>query len=189
MDIILASDSPRRKEILTNLNIDFISIPSHIDEDGFFDDDPASRVMLLALEKAKGVASIVSEPSLIIGADTLVYKDEIIGKPNDDLDAFRILKELQGGWHEVLTGLAVIDTKKRQKKVVCEKTSVHMAPMTDRQIKRYIATGEPENKAGAYAIQGRAALYIKAIKGCYYNVVGLPVHKLWEVINEFGIEI
>ena len=189
MDIVLASNSPRRQELLANLNINFTSLPSDIDESKYIHDTPAKRAMLLALAKAQDVADKISAPSLIVGADTLIYKDEIIGKPKDEEDAFKILKKLQGADHEVITGLAVISTSDRRQRVTWEKTLVSMSPMTDEEIWKYISTGEPMDKAGAYAIQGRASLYITEIRGCYYNVVGLPIHRLWEVFKEFHVEI
>lgn len=189
MDIVLASNSPRRQELLTSLNVNFISLPSDIDETKYVHNLPTKRAMLLALAKAQDVADKISAPSLVVGADTLIYKDEVIGKPQNEADAFKILKKLQGTDHEVITGLAVLRTSDKRQKVIWEKTLVSMSPMTDEEIWKYISTGEPMDKAGAYAIQGRASLYITKIRGCYYNVVGLPIHRLWRILREFGIEI
>ncbi len=189
MNIVLASMSPRRQEILTHLGVNFTSIPSNIDECKYIYDTPYDEAMNRALVKAQDVARNLLDPTIVIGADTLVYSDRVIGKPQDGKDAFNILKELQGTTHKVITGLAVIRTTDWKKRVVYEETSVDMAPMSDDEIKKYIATGEPMDKAGAYGIQGRASVYIKGIRGCFYNVVGLPIHRLWNILKEFNIEI
>lgn len=189
MNIVLASTSPRRRELLTNLGITFTTIPSDVDETKYIYGQPTEIAMRLALAKAQYVADKVTTSALIVGADTLIYKDELIGKPRDEEDAFDILKKLQGTDHEVITGLAVVRSDDKKQKTTYEKTIVNMTSMSDNEIWEYISTGEPMDKAGAYAIQGRASVYITDIRGCFYNVVGLPVHRLWKILREFNIEI
>lgn len=147
---------------------------------------PDEIVKELALVKAQAVAVKTVEEAVIIGADTIVSIDgRILGKPKDRADAARMLNELQGKTHQVYTGVAVIFPDNQEVTVFAEKTDVRMYPMTADEIERYIATGEPMDKAGAYGIQGKAAVYIEKIDGDYNNVVGLPVAKLYQKIRQY----
>lgn len=143
-------------------------------------------VRRLSRQKAQDVAERYAEDCIVIGADTVVACDqEILGKPADDQDAFRMLHMLQGRTHEVYTGVTIVEGSLDSGKttVFAEKTEVTMYPMSDQMIWDYIRTGEPSDKAGAYGIQGRAAVFIKSIKGDYNNVVGLPVAAVWQYLN------
>ena len=147
---------------------------------------PEEMVRRLSRQKAQDVAERYTEDCIIVGADTVVSCDqEILGKPANDQDAFRMLHMLQGRTHEVYTGVTVIEgsVDVRKETVFAEKTEVTMYPMTDKMIWDYIRTGEPADKAGAYGIQGRAAVFIRSIHGDYNNVVGLPVAALWQYLN------
>ncbi len=188
MRIILASASPRRRDLLTQMGLKFEVIPSD-EEEGVVCDLPPHRLALeLARNKVENVAKRVQGCALIIGADTIVVKgDKVLGKPKDEDEAFRMLMELQGRTHEVITGLAVMEVPSRRCVTAYERTVVEMAPLTREEIEGYIRTGEPMDKAGAYGIQGYGGMFIKRIEGCYYNVVGLPIHGLWMLLKEFGV--
>lgn len=150
---------------------------------------PAQQVERLAERKAAVVASQTRE-GLVIGADTLVVASgQPLGKPANRQEAIGMLETLQGKSHEVLTGLAVIDAATGRSIITHQATAVKFKPMTKEQIERYVDTGEPMDKAGAYAVQGKASIFIDGIRGCYFNVVGLPVSKLAEALGEFGVEI
>lgn len=177
--LILASASPRRSELLTQIGIQFRIHPAHIPEDPLPNEDPATYVSRLALQKAQAVFSELSSngsapPQVVLGADTTVTLDsQILGKPNDPADAIRMLTLLSGRTHQVLTGVALISANSSQ--VAVESTSVTFSPISNQAIADYVATNEPLDKAGAYAIQGLAARWIPRIDGCYFNVVGLPL--------------
>ena len=183
--IILASASPRRRELMQQAGLDFeICVSTKEEKKGPW--GPEEMVRRLSEQKARDVAERYPEDCIIVGADTVVAcGGEILGKPADNQDAFRMLHMLQGRTHEVYTGVTVIEgsADARKATVFTEKTEVTMYPMTDRMIWDYIATGEPSDKAGAYGIQGRAAVFIKSINGDYNNVVGLPVAALWQYLN------
>lgn len=187
MQVVLASASPRRHELLKALVPHFTVIPSHIDEVL----DPAlpvgTRIERLALEKAQSVANTLTEPTLVIGADTVVcIHDEILGKPQDEADADRMLTQLGNCWHEVITAIALLQTGPNPKVQTAHAVSrVYMRAMTPAERKAYIASGEPMDKAGAYAIQGQAGAYIETIEGSYENIVGLPVQLLAEHLPAF----
>jgi septum formation protein len=188
-EFILASSSPRRKELLKQLNLDFEIMPSNIDE-VLRGNTPAEMVRKLALEKAVSISSQSSKGKIIIGADTIVYLDGIImGKPADEDDAFSMLKRLSGKAHEVYTGLALVNTSTNEIQSDYECTEVVIRDLSDKQIENYIKTGEPMDKAGAYAIQGKGSLIVKSIKGCYYNVVGLPIGKLGDMLLNWDIDL
>lgn len=188
--IILASGSPRRQELLTNLGLDFKVIVSDVDESMGENMLPAQLVEKLAERKASAVAAEFSGEGLVIGADTIVILgNKLMGKPQDRSDAIEMLRELQGRSHEVFTGVAVIDVATGQSVVTHQATAVRFKPMTMEQIERYVDTGEPMDKAGAYAVQGKASIFIDSIRGCYFNVVGLPVAKLADALRVFGVEI
>ncbi len=184
--LILASASPRRRELLSQAGFVFEVHPAHISEDPRTDEDPIAYVVRLAREKAQAVfdkmkshpddRSVSREvPSLVVlGADTTVTLDgHILGKPEDAVDASRMLRLLSGRTHRVITGVAVVT--KKGVEVAAEVTGVRFLALSDQEIAAYVATGEPMDKAGAYAIQGRAARWIPRIEGCYFNVVGLPL--------------
>lgn len=187
MKIVLASASPRRKQLLSQMGLEFEVVPSDIDEKLPADLPYEEAVQELAFKKASHVASSIDGHRLVIGADTIVVKDEVLGKPKDKDDACEILYRLQGQSHEVITGLAVVDNLTGKFKKSFEKTIVEMVPLSMEEIEQYVLTGEPMDKAGAYGIQGLAGIFISRIIGCYYNVVGLPIHRLWMMLKEFGI--
>jgi septum formation protein len=190
MRIILASASPRRSDLLTQMGLKFEVIPSDQEEKVVDDLPPHRLVVELALKKVESVAKRVQGCALIVGADTIVVKgDKVLGKPKDEDEAFRMLMELQGQVHEVITGLAVMEVPARKCVTAYEKTVVEMASLTRQEVEGYIRTGEPMDKAGAYGIQGLGGMLIKRIEGCYYNVVGLPIHRLWMILKEFGVEV
>ena len=147
-------------------------------------------VRRLALEKARAAAADANSGDgdcLFVGADTVVVAgDEILGKPRSEEDARRMLRMLRGSVHEVYTGLAVVQRPRAAEGVVDEVTRVTFAPLSDEEIERYIATGEPFDKAGAYGIQGIGGRYVTRIEGCYFNVMGLPLAQLWTLLREFG---
>lgn len=187
MKIVLASASPRRKQLLSQMGLEFEVVPSDIDEKLPADLPYEEAVQELAFKKASHVASLIDGHRLVIGADTIVVKDKVLGKPKDKDDACEILYRLQGQSHEVVTGLAVVDNLTGKFKKSFEKTIVEMAPLSMEEIEQYVLTGEPMDKAGAYGIQGLAGIFISRIIGCYYNVVGLPIHRLWMMLKEFGV--
>ncbi len=189
MKIILASSSPRRSELLAQMGLSFEVIPSNTKESFSPDGTPEEIALELATQKAKDVASKVEVQALVIGADTIVNKDGLIwGKPKDKEEAYQMLLELSGQVHEVLTGIAVMDTRNHKCLTALEKTLVEIAPLTSEEIKWYIETREPMDKAGAYGIQGLGGILIRRICGCYYNVVGLPIHRLWVMLKQVGVE-
>jgi septum formation protein len=177
--LVLASASPRRRELLTQAGYSFQVHPAHIPEEPRADEDPIAYVTRLAREKAQHVyaelaASAPDSARMVLGADTTVTLDgHILGKPEDAGDAARMLRLLSGRTHRVITGVALVSAAGVS--VAAEVTAVRFLSLTDREIADYIATGEPMDKAGAYAIQGRAARWIPRIEGCYFNVVGLPL--------------
>jgi len=183
--IVLASNSPRRRELLENLRIPFIVMRCDIEEKVFEDETPEQIVMALAFEKAYEVSKKIEDPAIIIAADTIVFKDKILGKPKDFEDAFSILKMLQGDYHEVFSGLAIIDKETGKKVVTYEKTRVYFKELSDDVIRSYIETGEVWDKAGAYGIQGKGGLFVESIVGDYFNVVGLPISKLYDILYRF----
>lgn len=188
--IILASASPRRGEILQNFNISFEIMPSSIVEKIHEGEEAEQIAMALAFEKAMDIANQCKEGDIVIAADTVVVKGDILGKPKNYDDAFRMLKLLENDIHDVITGLAVVQAHTFNRIVAYEKTKVKMKPLTDEKINRYIESGEVWDKAGAYAIQGKGSAMIEWIEGDYFNVVGLPVNKLESILSKnFGIEL
>jgi len=189
MKLVLASASPRRAEILRNAAIPFETYAAILDESRRPSELRADYVRRLALAKARAAASAQrdSPDCLIIGADTVVVAaDEILGKPESPEDARRMLRLLSGAVHEVHTGLAIIRRPGAMEGIVEEITRVTFAPLSDEDIEAYIATGEPFDKAGAYGIQGIGGRYVTRIEGCYFNVMGLPLARLWILLREFG---
>lgn len=186
MKIILASASERRQELLGRLIENFDIIVSDFDEskvpfEGFVD----RYVKEVALGKALDIKNKLKDDAIIISADTIVtLDDKILGKPKDEEDAFKILKSLQGRKHSVYSGIVVINTAKNVIKQESLATEVTFSEISDDEILEYIKTGEPLDKAGAYGIQGIGGIFVKEIKGCYYNVVGLPLNKLKFMLKE-----
>ncbi|HEY0462337.1 MAG TPA: Maf family protein [Pyrinomonadaceae bacterium] len=190
--LILASGSPRRAEILTSVGWGFTKDSADIDETEQAGESPEDYVRRLALEKAEAVAQKYVE-AIILGADTtVVINHQIIGKPVDFEDAKRMLKMLSGKWHEVLTGVALVKTNpqsatgNRQSIVGIERTRVKFAEMSGAEIEFLAEKGEPLDKAGAYAVQAQAALFIEGIEGDYWNVVGLPVNLVYNLIRDLA---
>lgn len=191
--IILASASPRREELLRQIGIDPVILPADIDENIGIS-EPSLLVETLAQKKGIHTVRKILDGSgypdrfvMVIAADTIVTQSGVIlGKPADDVEAFAMLKDLSGSTHEVLTGVSVSLLKNGQiwsERSFVETTQVHVFPMTDDEIRDYIATGEPSDKAGAYGIQGVFAKYISGISGNYANVVGLPVSTLYQTMK------
>lgn len=191
--IILASASDRRKDILSQVGISYEVMPSSIDEDVIQADTPAALVEALSAAKAEDIAERLTKNFVIIGADTVVVKDNsILGKPSDEAEAAKMLQMLQGNRHEVYTGVTLISVSPEGKGLIDTfhvRTIVDMIPMTAAQIDAYIKTGEPMDKAGAYGIQGRGAAYIQDIAGDYYNVVGLPISTVLTRLANMGIDL
>jgi septum formation protein len=182
-NLVLASQSPRRAEILRAVGWPFETFAVEIDESVRAGEEAESYVKRLALGKAKAAARLRSAP-LVLGADTTVVVDgQILGKPESEEDARRMLRLLSGRWHDVLTGVALVG--QRQERVSHERTRVRFGAMTEDEINWYVETGEPADKAGAYAVQGHAALFIEEIEGDYWNVVGLPVRLVYKLAKEF----
>lgn len=186
MKIVLASASERRQELLSRLIKSFDIIVSDFDESTVLFDGCIDRyVEEVALGKALQVKSNLEEDAIIISADTIVtLESNLLGKPNDEEDAFNILKSLQGKKHLVYSGIVVINTAKNIIKQESLATEVTFSKISDDEIVEYIKTGEPLDKAGAYGIQGIGGIFVKEIKGCYYNVVGLPLNKLKSMLQE-----
>ena len=184
--LVLASASPRRAEILRAVGWQFEKITADIDETPLEIETPESYVERLARTKAKAVAGKI-KTGLVLGADTTVVVDgEIIGKPIDLADARKMLEKLSGKWHEVLTGVALFE--KNGEKLVYrdghERTRVKFASLSKSEIEYLVAHGAPLDKAGAYAVQAQAALFIERIEGDYWNVVGLPIHLVYQMFTE-----
>lgn len=175
-EIVLASSSPRRHELLKSLGLSFSVCAIPVDEN--VPGAPDQAVVILAERKAR--AALAQHPqSLLIGADTLVsVKKETLGKPRDEEDAFRMLELLQGGWHEVHSGVCLIDGRTNKVYLHHEVTRVEFVPLSSDEISAYIRTGEPFDKAGAYAIQGIAGMFVSRIEGSSSNVIGLPLAAL-----------
>jgi septum formation protein len=187
--LILASSSPRRAEVLRNAGIEFEVRPANVEETRRPGEPAGDYVQRLALEKARAVVSSESSAKnfIVIGADTVVVnRGEILLKPDSPDDARRMLRQLSGGVHEVHTGLAVILTPQKIERVIEEITSVYFAKLSDAEIDAYIATGEPFDKAGAYGIQSLGSRYVTRVEGCYFNVMGMPLARLWATLKEFG---
>ncbi|MBP2019153.1 septum formation protein [Symbiobacterium terraclitae] len=184
MQIVLASTSPRRQELLRQVGIPFVIDAPDVDEHVLEPLPPGRLVEQLALRKARAVAR--RRPgSIVLGADTIVVVDgEVLGKPADRADAVAMLERLSGRSHQVLTGVAVV--RDGRELVAHEETVVRFASLTREQVEWYVATGEPMDKAGAYGIQGRAAALISGISGDYYNVVGLPLYRTVQMLSQFG---
>jgi septum formation protein len=189
MELILASNSPRRAELLKQAGFNFKIIPSLYSEEIQFPADPSLLVKEHALNKAKQVAQTISS-GLVIGADTVVFLEgQIMGKPLGIDEAVKMLSDLSGKSHQVFTGVALVEVPAWKQKVDFEMTEVKFRSLSYNDIKAYTATKEPFDKAGAYGIQGKGAVLVEGIKGCYFNVVGLPIVKLVMMLQEFGVSV
>jgi septum formation protein len=201
MGLVLASASPRRRELLRNAGIDFRIEPTQIPEMLRPGEEAKNFSERLAREKALAVFTQTPQ-GYVLGADTVVVRDgEILGKPQDEADAMRMLRLLSGRTHEVITGVCLVGTMpvgrakpatatqrdERFEDIRSQTTLVAMAEISDQEIKDYIATGEPMDKAGAYAVQGQASRWIPWIQGDYFNVVGLPVALVWRMLREHQV--
>lgn len=189
MKLILASSSPRRAEVLRDAGIAFEVCATHVEEACLPGEPAQAMVARLAEAKARAAATQLSSmgDSIIIGADTVVeLGGEIFGKPRDAADARAMLAALSGRTHHVLTGLFLLRLPDSAIRAAVESTAVTFASLDRGEIETYVASGEPLDKAGAYAIQGRAGRYISAIEGCYFNVVGLPLARLYALLRELG---
>jgi len=187
--IILASSSPRRLELLRQMGMEPVVVPSRVPEEVKAGESAEDAALRLAVAKAGEVARLFHD-GLVIGADTVVTIDGMqLGKPEDETDAKRMLKLLSGRSHTVVTGLAVINAKTLESKTTRVKTTVRFKKISEEEIDSYISTGDPMDKAGAYGIQGRAAAFVEGIEGCYSNVVGLPLSELMDLLKTFGVAL
>ena len=186
LNYILASASPRRKELLKRIIDEFEVVTSEFDERAVqFNSSIEEYVEELALGKARDVSSKVTEDSIIIAADTIVViEGKILGKPKDDLDAYNMLRLLSNNIHEVYTGVVVINMNNNKIFKSVEKTKVKFSELSEDDIRGYIETGEPRDKAAAYGIQGKGGVFVEKIEGCFYNVVGLPLNRLRKMLLE-----
>jgi septum formation protein len=190
MQLILASSSPRRAEILRDAGIAFEIRDTQIDEAALPGETPHAMVARLAEAKARSAAAQMDvglRECIIVGADTTVELDgEILGKPRDSAHAREMLAKLSGRTHHVVTGIFLLRLSGNATRAAIENSAVTFAPLAENEIDAYVATGEPLGKAGAYAIQGLAGRYIPRIEGCYFNVVGLPLARLYAQLRELG---
>ncbi|HWI52285.1 MAG TPA: Maf family protein [Symbiobacteriaceae bacterium] len=187
MDIVLASASPRRQELLRQVGVSFRVIPSQVDEQVDEPMQPAALVEYLALAKARDVAAREAG-ALVLGSDTIVVVDgRVLGKPKDRADAIAMLQQLSGRSHQVMTGVALVTAEREL--VGHEVTTVRFRTLAPGEIERYVDSGEPMDKAGAYGIQGRAAAMISAIEGDYFTVVGLPLCRTVSMLSQFGVTV
>ncbi len=187
--IILASSSPRRKDLLRQIGIVFTSDHVDVDERVLPHEKPEVYVVRVALDKARAAAQRAGN-GIVIAADTIVVLDDaILGKPSDARDAARMLTLLSGRGHRVITGLAIIEAATRKTLTRTEITHVWFHNLAQDEISSYVSTGEPLDKAGAYGIQGKGALLVDRIEGCYFNVVGLPLSLLAKMLRSFGIKV
>ncbi|MDX2480243.1 MAG: Maf family protein [Desulfuromusa sp.] len=189
--IILASASPRRRELLQQIGLEFLVVPSNAEEKELPDETPEEHVVRLSLAKATEIANRQDiSGRWFIGSDTIVLCDgQILGKPRDQSHAAVMLRQLSGREHRVLSGYAVIDRQTGQQRTEAVSTKVLFRQLTEAEITSYIATGEPADKAGAYAIQGFGVCFVARIEGSYTNVVGLPLCKLTLAMKELGVPL
>ncbi len=187
MKLILASSSPRRAAILENAGIRFERRPTEIDESPLAGESAEDSVVRLAEEKAWKVSRGVAGPAIVIGADTLVVLDgEVMAKPRSAEEAREMLRRLSGRTHTVTTGIAALRLPDGTTVRGAEHTAVTFATLSENEIDAYVATGEPMDKAGAYGVQERAGRFVMRIEGCYFNVVGLPLARLYAMLKELG---
>jgi len=187
--IILASASPRRRDILKKIGLEFTVDASRYEEKLNSGLKPRALARFLSLEKAQSVAARHRD-ALIIAADTFIFfKGEVLGKPHTKGEALRMLRRLNGGVHTVITGFTIIDTKSGKKISRSAETKVHFRRLTMKGIESYVASGEPLDKAGGYAIQGLGAVLVRKIEGDFLNVVGLPLNMVIQSLKEFGVNL
>ena len=187
MKIVLASQSPRRKELLGRMGLEFVTQASKIDESAFDGLEARELVATLSREKAQWIARQLDGETLVIGADTVVVRDgAALGKPKDAEDAVAMLLSLSGRDHQVCTGVTVCRGDRVLTQV--EETQVTFRELTEAEVRQYVSTGEPMDKAGAYGIQGLGGLLVEGIRGDYFNVVGLPVCRLGQMLKDFGVD-
>lgn len=187
MKIVLASQSPRRKELLGRMGLEFVTQASKIDESAFDGLEARELVATLSREKAQWIARQMDGETLVIGADTVVVRDgAALGKPKDAEDAVAMLLSLSGRDHQVCTGVTVCRGDRVLTQV--EETQVTFRELTETEVRQYVSTGEPMDKAGAYGIQGLGGLLVEGIRGDYSNVVGLPVCRLGQMLKDFGVD-
>ncbi len=187
MKIVLASQSPRRKELLGRMGLEFVTQASKIDESAFDGLEARELVATLSREKAQWIARQLDGETLVIGADTVVVRDgAALGKPKDAEDAVAMLLSLSGRDHQVCTGVTVCRGDRVLTQV--EETQVTFRNLTEAEVRQYVSTGEPMDKAGAYGIQGLGGLLVEGIRGDYSNVVGLPVCRLGQMLKVFGVD-
>ncbi|HIS59209.1 MAG TPA: septum formation inhibitor Maf [Candidatus Faecousia faecipullorum] len=186
MQLILASGSPRRKELLSLFHIPFTVVPADVDETMDPANAPCEEVARLSAKKARAVKR---EPDdVVIAADTIVVcEGKVLGKPKSEENAYHMLSLLSGRDHQVMTGCTVLRGEKCE--TFTEVTDLHFRTLSEREILAYIASGEPMDKAGAYGIQGGAALFCRRMEGDYYNVMGLPVCRLWQTLQSIAPEL
>ncbi|EJT6494321.1 MAG: Maf-like protein [Clostridium perfringens] len=191
MKVILASKSPRRVEILEKIVKEFKVVQSNFDENTIdFKGDIEKYVKDLSRNKAIEVSKRLNEPSIVIAADTVVFQDgKVLEKPKNEEDAFSMLSSLSGNTHKVYSGICLINTYDDTVVTDCDCTEVRFSELNPRQIRNYINSGEPMDKAGAYGIQGLGGAFVEGIKGCYYNVMGLPLNKLYKALENYDITI
>jgi len=184
--LYLASGSPRRRELLRQIGVQFTVLATEIDETPLADEAPRDYVERLALGKALAGHALLTAPGVVMGADTAVILDgRILGKPRDELDALAMLAALSGREHEVLTAVALVDSERRE--VTSVSSFVRFRPIAPAEASAYWASGEPRDKAGSYAIQGLAAIFVKSLQGSYSAVVGLPLCESAQLLEDFGI--
>ncbi|TYO98951.1 septum formation protein [Geothermobacter ehrlichii] len=186
--LVLASASPRRSELLERVGISFSVVPSNISEDEIAGESPAGHVRRLSEAKAREVAGRPGQPGrFFIGSDTVVVLDDrILGKPADEIEAAAMLRSLSGRQHQVWSGYAVYDRERNRCEAEAVCTEVFFRELSEADIAAYIATGEPADKAGAYAIQGIGTFMVRRIEGSYTNVVGLPLCELLDTLQRMG---
>ncbi|MDK0569428.1 Maf-like protein [Clostridium perfringens] len=191
MKVILASKSPRRVEILEKIVKEFEVVESNFDENTIdFKGDIEKYVKDLSRNKAIEVSKRLNEPSIVIAADTVVFQNgKVLEKPKNEEDAFSMLSSLSGNTHKVYSGICLINTYNDTVVTDCDCTEVRFSELNPRQIRNYINSGEPMDKAGAYGIQGLGGAFVGGINGCYYNVMGLPLNKLYKALENYDITI
>lgn len=189
LKLILASASPRRRDLLNQLGFEFSVENSHCEEIPDEQLPLGRRAQSLALQKALAVAQ-GHDTGLVLGADTIVAIDgQILGKPKGEADARTMLVMLSGKWHSVYTGIALVNAENMLVSTDYEESSVKFKTLAFDEIDRYVKTGEPMDKAGAYGIQGKGSIFVEGIKGCYFNIVGLPLFKLNCMLQKYGINV
>jgi len=187
--IILASTSPRRHGLAKDMGLEFDIVPSRYEEDMTLDLSPSGLVMELASGKAADVAKKFNE-GIVIGVDTVIFFDgNVLGKPKDKKDAVKMLKSFSGQTQEVYSGVCMIDCSTGKTIKDYEVTRVTFRKLEDSEIRSYVDTGEPLDKAGAYGIQGLSSIFIRKVDGCYFNVVGFPVHNIYKNLRKLGVDI